>query len=153
MDFLSVVFVPFIWKTDPCSEANFVGHSFLMADQNLLGESALSLRISWWYLLLHLLIGPVPLLCWRLYVDQSCSQLVLRAFLSKPSLKFISRLTSWVNHGHSHPLTFFSRSGACLSIHCCKILLNRLQAVLTHDDAQTWLKFMDSSSSQNNFWS
>ena len=75
MDFLSVVFVPFIWKADPCSEVNFVGNSFLMADQNLSGELALSLRISWWYLLLHLLIRPVTLSRWRLYVDQSCSQL------------------------------------------------------------------------------
>jgi len=62
-------------------------------------------------------------------------------------------MTSWVNHGQRRHLTFFSRSGACLSIHCCKMFFYILQAVLTHDDAKTWLKFMDSSFLQNNFWS
>ena len=46
----------------------------------------LSLGISWWYLLLHFLIRLVTLLLCHLYADQSSSQLVLRALLSKPSL-------------------------------------------------------------------
>ena len=113
-----------------------------MAAQTLPGESAQSLRRSRWYLLLHFLTRPETLLRCRLQEDQPFSWLVRRAFLSKPSLRFISFLTSGVSQGHSRPLTFFKIRGACLSIHRCSMSRKEAHASLMLTDVFRLTRFV-----------